>query len=687
MHRRCVVLGCIPVLLVIRAAWGQAPTGEELALALAHEAWEDYQAGDVEEAEEKAEQCTLRYRPGLLGYWVLWQVRSGGETGGYHFDQTAAELAEYGDQDPVAAFQLGIVAEAKGEFKEAAERYRFVLESGLEQAIVYARLGVAEAALGDDEAAAEHLMQALAMDPKWTEPHRRLPVVWAQAGDLDKAKQAAVEAVDLWPEEVALRHELGAIALARGDILDFTFNTRRGTWRESGGWLHWAAVGWALAPNWSRFVWVWVAVVAVMVGLSCASSRRWPQRFDIWVVLAWSLVMAAILSPPAMERYGTFSPSWWRQSFVLLWLAVGAFLISLPIDGLFALLRRERPTKDHLAIQGAWFWLLVVLFWWIRTRHTTYELAFWPPAVIVIGLTVYLRRGFIVGMAAELGPRRRGDYERMIRWLSFSRRLDGSELNRLVVHTDVGDALFLLGRYDEALAASEKAIAAGMRPHSGVAAANAAVACADMAEYQEAWELCQTARDLIGATGPMRALPEVCAAYGLLRQGRTAEALQVAHAASGQRGITPPSVVAAKAVIAHCWALSGQFPTATNLCREVLAKTRYGTWTSLAYVTMGMMWAATARWEEAAREYRAAIAAWPASAEAHLRLAHALANLGRYDEARAELEAATRSAPLHQHAKMAGEMLRRPAEAWRAVPVPMPAGSAVGTAPASGAPT
>ena len=675
---RSLAFGLGAVLLLTASAFGQGPTGEELALDAAHEAWATYEQGDVKEARDKAEQVVLRYRPGLLAYWVLWQVRAHGEEGGYHFDQPTEELRKYADQDPVAAFQLGIAAEAKGDYTEAAQRYRFVVESGLEQGIVYARLGAAEAALGEYSAAAGHLQQALAMDPKWTQPLRELPMVWAQAGDFEKATQAAAQAIEAWPENAELRHQLAAIGLARGNVVQYLSNIMQGTPEERAGPLHWAAAGWALAPKWGPFLAFALGWIAVMVALLCAVSRRRPGWSDLWFAVAAFIVLAAVLSPPAVERYGTTGPSAWRQAFVLLVLASVAFILSPPLDALWSLITHERPTKDRQVMGAAWLWFFFALFAWFRTRHSGYELAFAPVALITVGLSVYLRRGMIVCMAAELGPRRRGDYERVIRFLHLSQRLDGSEFNQLVVQSDIGDALFGLGRYDQALAISEKAIGAGVRPHSGVAASNAAIACADMGEYEEAWALSQTAAELIGNKRPFHALPHVAAAYVLMRQGRIAEALQAAHGAVALTGSPAGIANAGKAILAYGWAMSGQFPTATNLCGEVTAKPRPGLWTSLAHITVGMMWGATAHWEQALHEYQAAVGAWPANAEAHLRLAHALANLGRYDEARGELETARRVAPLHQMARMAGDMLQRPPETWPSVPVPMPAGSGGG---------
>ncbi|MFQ5810227.1 MAG: tetratricopeptide repeat protein, partial [Armatimonadota bacterium] len=434
---------------------------------------------------------------------------------------------------------------------------------------------------------------------------------------------------------------------------------------------HWLMSVWGAGATWGPVIALWAGTTIIAVLSLWMASRERPSTADIWLAGVNLLLVVGIFSPPAAERFGSFGPSGWTEAGMMYVWAAGVFVPVMIIDAVWDLIRGSPRGKESLLAGFSWTWAVVMFIEWLMTADTPYRPSLVPIIAIPIGLSVLLTRGQIIAHFATLIHRPARRHEKTIAWLRAAMRIDKSRQCRALAQVGIGDAYTQLGQYDEALRANEQALALDLRPTSGTAAANMSFLYTAMGRFEDATTMWQRAKQLCGSVSHA-AIPDVCQAMLLVRQGQYEAGIAVARAALG-KSLTPAQIkAAANAILGYGLAMMGDFQGATAACESACKTKQAKPWASIAETAMGIMWSTSGHWQEAAQHFAKAVELVEVGPEASLRAAQAYAMLGEWEKAEASLKAARDDAPLSQLAPIAADLLEHGRAAWHRTVLPMP---------------
>jgi tetratricopeptide (TPR) repeat protein len=143
---------------------------------------------------------------------------------------------EFEPEFPDAWVNLGLIAQAQGDFASAREHYIHALRLNNEQASAYNDLGVLDFNEGNSARAEERFRRALKVNPDYTEARHNLGLAHWRLGRLDAAEADFRHMIASNAQLSQPYGNLGALALERG------------RWKEALTWLEKAVM---MEPGWA----------------------------------------------------------------------------------------------------------------------------------------------------------------------------------------------------------------------------------------------------------------------------------------------------------------------------------------------------------------------------------------------------------------------------------------------------
>ncbi len=121
------------------------------------------------------------------------------------------------DDPAIAAVNLGVLQEAKGDLEEAIASYRRAIALRPDLALAHFNLGVAERRRGHLAAADSAFRAALRLDPRYADALDQLAMTHEQAGDLETARILYERAIAIDSTRPRYYRDLGRLHVLRGD--------------------------------------------------------------------------------------------------------------------------------------------------------------------------------------------------------------------------------------------------------------------------------------------------------------------------------------------------------------------------------------------------------------------------------------------------------------------------------------
>ena len=121
------------------------------------------------------------------------------------------------DDPAIAAVNLGVLKEAKGDLEGAIASYRRAIALRPELALGHFNLGVAERRRGQLAAADSAFREALRLDPRYADALDQLAMTHEQAGDLETARVLYERAIAIDSTRPRYYRDLGRLHVLRGD--------------------------------------------------------------------------------------------------------------------------------------------------------------------------------------------------------------------------------------------------------------------------------------------------------------------------------------------------------------------------------------------------------------------------------------------------------------------------------------